>query len=193
MAEHFGLLADEILRGLTVIAPELLIIDMAELARLQICVEIDDTWAWVAMGLERQPDAAASAPAVAEDAPAIDEGDQAVLAPVQAPQQPPPPPLAAARIVPQRLGRLEEDVQGLRRDVGSLRGLVERSMTDQGRFSTWMMKCMTQLMDVSGLTYQAFDRTFRGSSPLAFQRRTRQRTDGASTSAAQQDPQQPDP
>ncbi|GJW94738.1 hypothetical protein Tco_0174410 [Tanacetum coccineum] len=53
---------------------------------------IDDTWAWVAMGPERQPDAAAGAPGVAQDAPAVDEGVQAVLAPVQAPQQPPPPP-----------------------------------------------------------------------------------------------------
>ncbi|GJW90380.1 hypothetical protein Tco_0167933 [Tanacetum coccineum] len=37
LAEHFGLLTVEILRGLTVIAPELSIIDMAELLRLQIC------------------------------------------------------------------------------------------------------------------------------------------------------------
>ncbi|GKE35946.1 hypothetical protein Tco_1455268 [Tanacetum coccineum] len=109
LPEHFGLLTAEILGGLTVIAPELPIIDMAELVRLQICVEIDDTWAWVAMGLERQPDAAAGAPAIAEDALAVDEGDQAILAPVQAPQQAPPP-LAIARTVPQRLGRLEEDV-----------------------------------------------------------------------------------
>ncbi|GKE44399.1 hypothetical protein Tco_1471683 [Tanacetum coccineum] len=112
---------------------------MAEQMRLQICVQFDDTWAWVAMGPERQPDAVAGAPAVAKDAPAVDEGDQAVPAPVQAPQQPPPPPLAAARTVPQRLGRLEEDVQGLLRDVRSLHGLMERSMTDQGRFSTWMI------------------------------------------------------
>ncbi|GKE59915.1 hypothetical protein Tco_1510282, partial [Tanacetum coccineum] len=183
-----------ILGGLAVIAPELSIIDMDEMVRLQICTQFDDTWAWVAMGPERQPDAAAGAPVVAEDAPAIDEGDQAVLPPVQAPQQrPPPPPSADARTIPQRLGRLEEDVQGLRRDVGSLRGLVERSMTDQGRFSTWMISCMTQLMDASGLPYQAFNGTFRRSSPLAFQRRTRQRTDGANTSTTQQDLQQPDP
>ncbi|GKG01383.1 hypothetical protein Tco_0306088, partial [Tanacetum coccineum] len=58
---------------------------------------------------------------------------QANQALVQAPQQPPLPPPAHARTIPQRLGRLEEDVQGLRRDVGSLRGLVERSMTDQGQ------------------------------------------------------------
>ncbi|GKB53559.1 hypothetical protein Tco_0904312 [Tanacetum coccineum] len=117
------------------------------------------------MGPERQSDAAAGAPDDAEDAPIVDEGGQADLAPVQAPQQPPPPPSAAAKTIPQRLGRLEEDVQGLHRDVGILRVLVERSMTDQGRFSTWMMTCMTQLMDVSGLAYHAFDGTFRGSSP----------------------------
>ncbi|GKD49422.1 hypothetical protein Tco_1278398 [Tanacetum coccineum] len=160
LAEHFGLLSAKIPGGLTVIAFKLPIIDIAELVRLQICVEIDDTWASMAMRLERQPDAAAGAPAVAEDALSVDEGDQAVPAPVQAPQQPPPPPPAAARTVPQRLGILEEDVQGLHRDVGSLRGLVERLLTNQERFSIWMMTCMPQLMDASGLTYQAFDGTF---------------------------------
>ncbi|GJX02853.1 hypothetical protein Tco_0188769 [Tanacetum coccineum] len=54
--------------------------------------------------------------------PTVEEG--------KTPQQQPPPPPAAARTVPQRLRRLEEDVQGLRRDVGSLRGLVERSIDD---------------------------------------------------------------
>ncbi|GKG18002.1 hypothetical protein Tco_0372300, partial [Tanacetum coccineum] len=49
LAKHFGLLTVEILGGLTVIAPELPIIDMAELVRLQICKQLDDTWAWVAM------------------------------------------------------------------------------------------------------------------------------------------------
>ncbi|GKE35343.1 hypothetical protein Tco_1454665 [Tanacetum coccineum] len=70
----------------------------------------DDTWAWVAIRPERQPDDAASAPVVAKDAPAVEKGDQVVPAPVQAPQQPPPPPPASARTMPQRLGRLEEDV-----------------------------------------------------------------------------------
>ncbi|GKF03346.1 hypothetical protein Tco_0030269, partial [Tanacetum coccineum] len=92
LAAHFGLLTTDILGGLTVIVPKLPIIDMGELVRLWICMEVDDTWAWVAMGPERQLDAAASASVVAEDAPAADEGDQAVLAPVQAPQQPPPLP-----------------------------------------------------------------------------------------------------
>ncbi|GJW82987.1 hypothetical protein Tco_0156132 [Tanacetum coccineum] len=78
----------------------------------------------------------------------IDDGAQVVPAPIHV-----PPPPAAGRTMPQRLGRLEEEVQGLRQDVRSLRGLVERSMTDQGRFSTWMVSCMTQLMEASGLTY----------------------------------------
>ncbi|GJT07973.1 hypothetical protein Tco_0842435, partial [Tanacetum coccineum] len=89
LADLFGLLTAEILGGLTVIALELL----------------------VAMGPESQPDATAGAPADAEDASIVDEGGQADPTPVQAPQQPPSPPPAPARTIPQRLGRLEEDVQ----------------------------------------------------------------------------------
>ncbi|GKD12649.1 hypothetical protein Tco_1197056 [Tanacetum coccineum] len=74
LADHFGLLTAEILGGLTVIAPELPVIDMIELVKMQICVELVDTWAWVAMGPERQPDDAAGAPAEAEDALIINEG-----------------------------------------------------------------------------------------------------------------------
>ncbi|GJZ11588.1 hypothetical protein Tco_0546347 [Tanacetum coccineum] len=76
LAEHFGLLTAEILGGLT--------------------EQIDDTWAWVAIGLERQSDAAAGAPRVALDTPIVDKGGQADLAPAQAP----PPPLAAGRTMP---------------------------------------------------------------------------------------------
>ncbi|GJX46617.1 hypothetical protein Tco_0271807 [Tanacetum coccineum] len=70
---------------------------------------------------------------------------------------------------------------------------AERSMIDQGRSSTWMVSCMTQLIEASGRTYQAFDGTFRGSYLEVFERRTRCMTDGACTSTAQQDEQQPDP
>ncbi|GKE49979.1 hypothetical protein Tco_1481237 [Tanacetum coccineum] len=52
-------------RRLTFIAPTLPVIDMAELVRLHICMEIDDTWAWVALGPERQPDDVAGTPRVA--------------------------------------------------------------------------------------------------------------------------------
>ncbi|GJT93399.1 hypothetical protein Tco_1082244 [Tanacetum coccineum] len=119
----------------------------------------------------RQTDAATGAPEAAEDAPATDKGAQADLAPVQAPQLPPPAP----RTIQQR--------------VSGLRGDVVRSITNQSRFATWMVSCMNQLMDASGRTYQAFDSTLVGSSQLPYQRRTRRRTDGASTSA----PQQPNP
>nr|GEY43835.1 hypothetical protein [Tanacetum cinerariifolium] len=110
-------------------------------------------WAWVALGPERQPDVGAGTLEIAKGAPNVDEGDQAVLAPVQAPQPPPPP--TVGRTIPQRLGRLKEE-----------------------------------LLEGSRQTYQAFDGTFQGSSPAVFERRTRQRTGDASTSAAtqQQDP-----
>ncbi|GKF21931.1 hypothetical protein Tco_0070569 [Tanacetum coccineum] len=61
---------------------------------------LDNTWAWVAIGPERQPNAAAGTPGVDQDALIVDEVGQAVLAPVQAPQQPPPPPPAPARTIP---------------------------------------------------------------------------------------------
>ncbi|GJY52477.1 hypothetical protein Tco_0443324 [Tanacetum coccineum] len=51
---------------------DLLVIDMAELARLHICEELVETW--VASGLERQHDAAVGASVDAGGAPDIDEG-----------------------------------------------------------------------------------------------------------------------
>ncbi|GKG51356.1 hypothetical protein Tco_0541740, partial [Tanacetum coccineum] len=80
------------LRGLSVVACELPLIDLHELGRLNICLRVGDTWAWVAPGPERQTDVAAGAPKAAEDAPAADKGAQADLAPVQAPQLPSPIP-----------------------------------------------------------------------------------------------------
>ncbi|GKF12238.1 hypothetical protein Tco_0050164, partial [Tanacetum coccineum] len=68
LAEHFRLLTAEILGGFT---------------------------AWVAMGPERQPDAAAGIPGVAYDAQIINEGGQADLTPIQAP----PSPAAPARTI----------------------------------------------------------------------------------------------
>nr|GEU79317.1 hypothetical protein [Tanacetum cinerariifolium] len=61
---------------------ELLLIDLHELVRLNIYLRVGDTWAWVAPGPVRQQATAAGTPGAAEDAPAADEGAQAVLAPV---------------------------------------------------------------------------------------------------------------
>ncbi|GKC82430.1 hypothetical protein Tco_1138147 [Tanacetum coccineum] len=106
LAAHFGLVSDEGLRGLSVITHELPMIDLHELVRLNICKRLGDTWARVASGPERQPDAAANTPKAARDAPAVDEGALANPAPMQAPQ----PPRAIPRTMPQRISRLEEEV-----------------------------------------------------------------------------------
>ncbi|GKA00611.1 hypothetical protein Tco_0673161 [Tanacetum coccineum] len=114
LAHHFGLVSNDRLRGLSVVAR-----------------------------LERQQVVAAGALEAAEDALTVNKGAQADPAPIQAPQPPPQPP-AKGRTMPQRLGRLEEEIQGLCRDVESLRGLVEISMTDQDRVSIWMISYIDQ-------------------------------------------------
>ncbi|GJW75662.1 kinase-like domain-containing protein [Tanacetum coccineum] len=106
---------------------------MVALVRLQICEEIDDTWAWVALGPERQPDAATSAPGATEGASVVDEGDQAIPTPVQA--LPPPP--AAARTMPQRMARLEEDVHEIRRALAEQREVIGAMAKDFSRFTVW--------------------------------------------------------
>ncbi|GJV51313.1 hypothetical protein Tco_1447054 [Tanacetum coccineum] len=93
LAEHFGLLSEERLQGLTVIIQDLLEIDIAELV-----------------------DAAEAA----EDAHVVNEGASTVPALVQAPQ-PPPPMVRPARTMEQRLGRLDEDIHSLRGTLGEQR------------------------------------------------------------------------
>ncbi|GJX24684.1 hypothetical protein Tco_0230980 [Tanacetum coccineum] len=184
LADHFGLLTAEILGGLTVIAPELPIIDMGELVRLQICMEVDDTWAWVAIRPERQPDAVAGALGVAQDAPIIDEGGQADPAPVQAPLPP-----AGSRTMPQRMARLEEDAHEIHGALTEQREVIDTMARDFSRFSTWAITRLAWMIDKAGVTYVPYSETH-----VPYQRRrVRQRTGEASTSAAQQDPQQPDP
>ncbi|GJU77251.1 hypothetical protein Tco_1274321 [Tanacetum coccineum] len=136
LASHFGLVGDQGLRGLSVVSPR----------------------------LESQQVATAGTLGAAEDAPATDEGAQAVPAPVQAPQ----PLLPAPQ--PQTI-----------------------SITEQTRVFTWMISCMTQLMDVSGRTYQAFDSTLVGSSRLSYERHVRPITGDASTSTAPHTDDYPDP
>nr|GFA77578.1 hypothetical protein [Tanacetum cinerariifolium] len=85
LTAHFGLVSDQRLRGLLVVVSELPVIHLHELGRLNICARFIDTWAWVASRLKRQHATAAGAPGAAKDALAVDEGAQAVIAPVQAP------------------------------------------------------------------------------------------------------------
>ncbi|GJY54189.1 hypothetical protein Tco_0445853 [Tanacetum coccineum] len=109
-----------------VVTRELPLIDLHKLGRLNICTRYDDTWAWVA------PE---------------------ILVPAPAQASPPPPPALQPCTMSQRIERLEEEVHDLRRDVVGLRGDVESFTTEQSRVSTWLISCMTQLMDASGHTY----------------------------------------
>ncbi|GJW57313.1 hypothetical protein Tco_0104044 [Tanacetum coccineum] len=155
LAKHFRLLTAEILRGLT-----------------------------VAMGPERQPDAAAGAPGVAQDAPVIDEGRQDDLTPVQAP----PPPPAATRTMPQRMAILKEDVHEIHGTLAEQREVISAMAHDFSRFCTWITTSLARMMDRAGVTYTSYSET-----PREYTRCVRSRTEGASTSAALQDQQQPDP
>ncbi|GJQ97787.1 hypothetical protein Tco_0008926 [Tanacetum coccineum] len=113
LAEHFWLLLEERLQELTVIVRDLPVIDMAELARLQICDELVDTWVWVASGPERQPDATTGALA-------------------------PQPPLAAepTRTMAQRLARVEE-VHEIRGTLGEQHKVMDAMARDLSRFIIW--------------------------------------------------------
>ncbi|GJQ95732.1 hypothetical protein Tco_0006871 [Tanacetum coccineum] len=102
-----------------------------------------------------------------EAGPAVDEGAQDVPAPAQAP--PPPPPAHQPWTMSQRIERIKEEMRDLRHDVVGLRGVVESFTTEQSRVSTWLISCMTQLMDAS--VYQTFDSTLVGSSRMPYQRR----------------------
>ncbi|GKF41269.1 hypothetical protein Tco_0124611, partial [Tanacetum coccineum] len=96
--------APEKVTGLTVIAYALPIVDMAELVRLQICVEFRDTWAWVPARPARQE---GDAGGVAEEAlVAPGGGDEDKEMPQAVPLLP--------RTRGERIARLEEEVHGMR-------------------------------------------------------------------------------
>ncbi|GJU14201.1 hypothetical protein Tco_1136597 [Tanacetum coccineum] len=180
LAEHFRVITKEILRGSIVVVRDLTMINMDELVRLRICERLGNVWAWVALGLKRQKD-------VAANHEILEEGVQADLTPVQAPQAPPATP--TPKTMPQRVLRLEEEVCRLRESFGEQPVVVDMMSRDLSRFTTWAVGCLGQLLDVSGVTYLRYK-----ESHVPYQRRVRQRTnDGASTSAASHDQDQPDP
>ncbi|GJU81804.1 hypothetical protein Tco_1284169 [Tanacetum coccineum] len=180
LAAYFGLLTKQLLQGLTVITPELPLIDMAELVRLQICEEIEDTWAWVAPGPERQPKAAASAPKDGEVAPDADIGAQPDPAPVQAPQA--PPAHAQPRSMTQRIARMEEDVREIRGQMTQQGEVLDAMARDFSRFTVWAAGGITELLRASGVTFASYS-----MAPVPYQRRVRRRTGEASTSGGARD------
>ncbi|GKF30622.1 hypothetical protein Tco_0100420, partial [Tanacetum coccineum] len=163
LAMHFGLVSDEGLRGL--------------------------------QGPERQQATADGALKADEAGQAAEEVAPWIPAPVPAQAQAPPPPLLASQphTMSQRIKRLKEEVHNLRRDVVGLQGDVTSFTTEQSRVSTWLISCMTQLMDASGQTYRPFNSTLVGSSGLSFRRRVRPKTGDSSTTAAPYTDAQLDP
>ncbi|GKE74150.1 hypothetical protein Tco_1536191 [Tanacetum coccineum] len=83
---------------------------MAELVTLQICLELDDTWAWVASGPKRQPDAAVGILEAIEDVHVADKGAPAIPAPV--------------------LAKVEEDVHEIRGALGEQREILDSMARD---------------------------------------------------------------
>ncbi|GJY05547.1 hypothetical protein Tco_0371487 [Tanacetum coccineum] len=109
---------------------------------LTICIELDDTWTWVALGPERQPDVVVGAPEAAEDAFVADEGTlSAVPHPSQVPSSATELAAGHRRLWPQRLARVEEDVQEIRGalailDKQRLADLAEKEIDNVGEVST---------------------------------------------------------
>ncbi|GJX66892.1 hypothetical protein Tco_0302619 [Tanacetum coccineum] len=159
-------------------------ISRGKLVRLLICKEIDNTWAWVALGPERQPDAAASAHGVVQDAPVVDEGDRVISAPVLVPLPSP----VSARTMSKRMARLEEDVHEIRGALAEQREVISAMARDFSRFTIWAANGIAQLLDFARVTYTSYSK-----NRIPYQHRVRQRTSEASTFTAQQDQQQPDP
>ncbi|GKC54338.1 hypothetical protein Tco_1077083 [Tanacetum coccineum] len=191
LAMHFGLVSDEGLRGMQVVTRELLLIDLHELRRLNIYKRYSETWTWVALGPERKQGVPAGAHEADKAGQATKEVAPEIPAPAHVPS--PPPPALQPCTMSQSIERVEEEVHHLRCDVTGLRGVVESFTTEQSKVSTWLISCMTQLMDASGQTYQPFDSTLVGSSQLSFRRRVRPRTSDASTFVAPHTDAQPDP
>nr|GFB86051.1 hypothetical protein [Tanacetum cinerariifolium] len=96
------------------------------------------------------------------------------------PQAIPPPP----RTQGERIARLEEDVHGMREALQGQREVQDSMAYVFSRFTTWTVTSLARLMDKANVPYTRYSK-----SPVEYQRCTRQRTDGASTSTA---PQQPD-
>ncbi|GJS32884.1 hypothetical protein Tco_0531266 [Tanacetum coccineum] len=78
-----------------------------------------------------------------------------------------------------------EEVHGLRKSMGEQRDVLDAMSRDFSLFTVWAVSSLSQLIDLSGVTYTRY---FDSYVPYQ-RRRVRLRTNDASTSA----PQQPDP
>ncbi|GJZ13397.1 hypothetical protein Tco_0548627 [Tanacetum coccineum] len=72
--------------------------------------------------------------------------------------------------------------------MGEQRGVLDSMARDLSKFTTWTVTNLSRMIDRRGFRYTSYS-----DLPVPYQRRTRRRTGDASTSAAQQDEQQPAP
>nr|GEX23059.1 hypothetical protein [Tanacetum cinerariifolium] len=118
LTEHFGLITEESLRGLTVVVRDLTMINMDELVRLHIYERLLGILNWDQRGSRLE----------------------LWLKLIR-------------RTIPQRLQRLEEEVHRLRESFRKKRVVVDGMSRDFARFTTWVVGCLGQLLDASGVTY----------------------------------------
>ncbi|GKA73858.1 hypothetical protein Tco_0780160 [Tanacetum coccineum] len=91
--------------------------------------------------------------------------------------------------MPQMMARQEEDMHEIRGALTKQRKVIDAMARNFSRFSTWAITGLARMMDRAGVAYVPYSETH-----VPYQRRrVRQRTGEANTSAAQQDPQQPNP
>nr|GFA44790.1 hypothetical protein [Tanacetum cinerariifolium] len=76
----------------------------------------------------------------------------------------------------------------IRGALAEQREVIGSMARDFLRFTLWSTSWISQLLDYARVTYTSYSETH-----IPYQRHVRQRTSEASTSTAQQDPQQPDP
>nr|GEX00543.1 hypothetical protein [Tanacetum cinerariifolium] len=96
-------------------------ISQAESSLAKPKIDNNDTWAWVAPGPERQPNAAARDPMDVEDAQA------------------------------ERMARLDEEVLGICEVLGEHREVLDNMSHDFSRFTTWTVTSLSLMVDHSGV------------------------------------------
>ena len=151
----------EIPAGLEVVMTSLPIIDRDYLVRLGICQLAMGEYVWVALGPAR-----AAGPEAEQGGP---QGPPAAAPAHQEEPQAPVPPPVPVRTMGQRLDAVEGELRALRRD------------------SEWVVMSVSRLLEQQGITHTRPDGTEVAGVTRAYERRVRQRTDGASTSGTHPD------
>ncbi|GJZ34681.1 hypothetical protein Tco_0580498 [Tanacetum coccineum] len=90
--------------------------------------------------------------------------------------------------MPQRMAKHEEDMHEIRGALTEQREVIDAMAYDFSKFSTWVVTGLGRMMDMARVTYMPYSYTH-----VPYQGRVRRMTDEASTSAAQQEHQKPDP